>query len=74
MEVDDSNRKKDEPITESRSANRNLSINVHGVDICQSCIDGLLPQRMLIDNIVTMLIEYVMFTYSNYLPVSVPYF
>ena len=38
-------------------ANKDLSLKVHGVDIYQSCIDGLLPQRMLNDNIVTILIE-----------------
>lgn len=58
MEVNDLNTKEDEKITESESAaaNRNLSINVHGADMYQSCINGLLTQRMLNDNIVFMLL------------------
>ena len=45
--------------------NKNLSIKVHGVDIYQSCIDGLLPQRMLNDRMTALLhflIEYVIST------------
>ena len=51
MEVDDLSKKEDEPMTASGSANTNLMINVHHVDVNQSCIDGLLPQRMLNDKI-----------------------
>lgn len=56
VNVNDANIKKNEPMTES-GPNKSLSVKVNGVDIYQSCIDGLLPQRMLNDNIVTMLIE-----------------
>lgn len=37
--------------------NTSLFVKVNGIDIYQSCINGLLPHRMLNDNIVTMLIE-----------------
>ena len=33
------------------------SIQVNGITIYQSCIDGLLPQRMINDNIVSLLME-----------------
>lgn len=62
MDVNDLSWKKDEQMTGSGSANTNLSIKVHGVDIYQPCIDSLLPQRLLNDNIVAILIEYVMST------------
>ena len=33
------------------------SIQVNGITIYQSCIDGLLPQRMINDKIVSLLME-----------------
>ena len=35
----------------------NLSVNLGGVSIYQTCIDGLLPQQLLNDNIVTILLK-----------------
>lgn len=72
IEIYEMNREEDKPMTAHTSPSKNLSIKVHGADIYQSCIDGLLPQRMLNDNIVTMLIEYVIYPY--YLSVTVPFF
>jgi hypothetical protein len=34
-----------------------LSIKLNGITIYQSCVDGLLPQRMTNDNIVSLLME-----------------
>ena len=34
-----------------------LSIKLNGITIYQSCVDGLLPQRMINDNIVSLLME-----------------
>lgn len=34
-----------------------LSIKLNGITIYQSCVDGLLPQRMINDNIVSYLME-----------------
>jgi hypothetical protein len=69
MEMYVTNEEEEKPIT---AHTKTLSIKVHGVDIYQSCIDGLLPQQMLNDNIVTMLIGYVI--YSNYLSLTLPFF
>jgi hypothetical protein len=72
MEMYVTNEEEEKPITAHTRPDKTLSIKVHGVDIYQSCIDGLLPQQMLNDNIVTMLIGYVI--YPNYLSLTLPFF
>ena len=59
VDINEENGRLNEQVIKS-GANKDLSLKVHGVDIYQSCTDVLLPQRMLNDNIFTILIEYVM--------------